>query len=544
LGKVKPKYIFITGGVVSSLGKGIASASLGLLLKLRGLNVTILKIDPYLNVDPGTLSPYQHGEVFVTEDGAETDLDLGHYERFLDIRLSKINNTTTGQIYGAVIEKERRGNYLGNTVQVIPHITDEIKDRIRAVSHTGQDIDIVLVEIGGTAGDIEGLPFLEAIRQFKQEVGLKNFLNIHLTLIPFIKASGEIKTKPTQHSVQKIREIGIQPDIILCRTEGPLSKETREKVALFCNVPPDAVIEGRDVESIYNVPLSLEKEGLGEKVVKLLQLKTRRPNFKQWQSFVDKIMKSSNNVRIAVAGKYVELHDAYKSIMESFVHAGVENDTHVELVWVGTEDIEENGAVKYLNDVSGLLIPGGFGERGIEGKIQAVKFARENDIPFFGICLGLQCAVIEFARSSCGLKNANSMEFDSDTPHRIIDYMDGQGDTIKKGGTMRLGSYPCVIKKGTQTYKIYGRENISERHRHRYEVNNAYRLILEKNGMVISGQSPDQNLVEMIELPDKRWFVASQFHPEFKSRALRAHPLFRDFVRAALDFQRETCKEK
>ncbi len=533
------KYIFITGGVVSSLGKGIASASLGMLLKLRGLSVSILKIDPYLNVDPGTLSPYQHGEVFVTEDGAETDLDLGHYERFLDIKLSQKNNTTTGQIYRAVIEKERKGEYLGNTVQVIPHITDEIKDRIRAVTQDDKEIDIVIVEIGGTAGDIEGLPFLEAIRQFKQEVGLYNFLNIHLTLVPFIKASGETKTKPTQHSVQKIREIGIQPDIILCRTEGPLSKETREKITLFCNVPPEAVIEGRDVESIYEVPLTLEKEGLADHVVKLLQLKTHSARLNHWQSFVKKVLKPRKIVHIAVAGKYVDLHDAYKSIMESFVHAGVENDTRVELVWVGTEDIEENGADMYLKNVSGLLIPGGFGERGIEGKIQSVKYAREHDVPFFGICLGLQCAVIEFARSLCDLTNANSREFDNNAEHTVIDFMPGQGTNIDKGGTMRLGAYPCIIKKGTRTFDIYGTEKISERHRHRFEVNNEYRSILEKNGMVFSGLSPDKNLVEIIELPDKRWFIAGQFHPEFKSRALNAHPLFRDFIRAALDHQKD-----
>jgi len=544
LAKTKTKFIFITGGVVSSLGKGIASASLGLLLKLRGFRVTILKIDPYLNVDPGTLSPYQHGEVFVTEDGAETDLDLGHYERFLDINMSQLNNTTTGQIYGAVIEKERQGEYLGNTVQVIPHVTDEIKQRIRAVAEDRGGVDIVIVEVGGTVGDIEGLPFLEAIRQFRLEEGPGNCINIHLTLVPYIKVSGETKTKPTQHSVQKLREIGIQPDIILCRTENPLVRGAREKIGLFCNVAPEAVIEARDVNSIYQVPLHFEREGLVEQVVKLLRLKKHPSNLEEWRGLVNRIQHPSKTVKIAVAGKYIELHDAYKSIMEAFAHAGVENDAKVELQWVESEWIEKEGPEAYLENVSGLLIPGGFGERGIEGKIQAVKYAREKDLPFFGICLGLQCAVIEFARSVCGLKEANSREFDIKSLHPVIDFMPGQGKISKKGGTMRLGAYPCMLKKGTLAYKIYGQEEIFERHRHRFEVNNKYREILEKHGMVFSGLSPDGTLVEIIELPDKRWFLAGQFHPEFKSRALRAHPLFKSFVKAALDFQEDRSVAK
>jgi CTP synthase len=533
------KYIFITGGVVSSLGKGIASASLGLLLKSRGIRVSILKIDPYLNFDPGTLSPYQHGEVFVTEDGAETDLDLGHYERFLDISLSKTNNTTTGQVYGTVIDKERRGEYLGKTVQVIPHITDEIKDRISRVSRDRGGVEMVIVEVGGTVGDIEGQPYLEAIRQFVREKGEGNALSIHLTLVPFIKASGEIKTKPTQHSVQKMREIGVQPDILVCRTEEALPKEAREKIALFGNVPASAVIEGRDAASIYQVPLLLEEEGLADLVVKKLKLKAAKPDLKEWAQFAERIVNPEKEVKIAITGKYVELHDAYKSIMEAFVHAGEANNARVKLVWVPSERVEKGGAEKYLSQVSGLLIPGGFGERGIEGKIQAVRYARENDLPFFGICLGLQCAVIEYARTVCGLTDANSREISDNLEHPVIHFMDGQSDDLDKGGTMRLGAYPCLLKKGSRAQSIYKRDRISERHRHRFEVNNVYRKILEENGLVLCGLSPDENLVEMIEIPEKRWFVATQFHPEFKSRALKAHPLFRSFVEAALGYQEE-----
>ncbi|MBN2104674.1 CTP synthase [bacterium] len=540
--KDKAKYIFITGGVVSSLGKGIASASLGLLLKKRGLRVTIMKIDPYLNVDPGTMSPYQHGEVFVTDDGAETDLDLGHYERFLDVVMSQKNNATTGLVYRTVIEKERRGDYLGKTVQVIPHITNEIKRRIYQVADDHGGVDVVLVELGGTVGDIEGLPFLEAIRQFRLELGIGNCINIHLTLVPFIKASGETKTKPTQHSVQKMREIGIQPDIILCRSEGPLSKEAREKIALFGNVSSESVIEGRDVQSIYEVPLALEKEGLAKMVLRLLRLKEKSVDLSDWKAFVNRVKKPDRQVKIAIAGKYIELHDAYKSIMESFIHAGEANNTRVSLIWIASEDIESQGAECHLKDVSGLLIPGGFGERGIEGKVLAVRYAREIGLPFFGICLGLQCAVIEYARNVCGLKDANSTEFNELTKNPVIDYLPEQVEIINKGGTMRLGAYPCVIKKGTRAYEIYQKERISERHRHRYEVNNEFRKILEKHGMVFGGLSPDRNLVEMIELPEQSWFVACQFHPEFKSRALNAHPLFASFVNAALKFQ-ENAKE-
>ena len=535
----KIKFVFVTGGVVSSLGKGIVTSSLGLLLKLRGLKVTVLKMDPYLNVDPGTLSPYQHGEVFVTEDGAETDLDLGHYERFLDINMSKSNNTTTGQVYGTVIEKERQGIFLGKTVQVIPHITDEIKRRIHNAATKSRNIDVIIVEVGGTVGDIEGQPFLEAIRQFKLETGLGNTINIHLTLIPFIKATGETKTKPTQHSVQKLREIGIQPDIIYCRTERRLKKEAREKIALFCNVAPDAVIEGMDVDSIYEVPLYMEKEKLADKILNLLRLGIRPVELSEWRRFVKKIRHPDQTVNIAIAGKYVELQDAYKSIMEAFVHAGVENNAKVEIVWVATEDVENSSAKTYLKKVSGILIPGGFGDRGIEGKIEAVRYARENDLPFFGICMGLQCAVIEYARSVCGLVEANSREFSAKQKHSVIDFMPGQDSINRKGGTMRLGAYPCVIKKGTIAARSYRKKKTMERHRHRYEVSNEYRDLLKQHGMVFSGLSPDNTLAEIIELPDKKWFLAVQFHPEFKSRPLRAHPLFGSFVKAALEYQEE-----
>lgn len=532
--KEKAKVIFITGGVVSSLGKGIATSSLGMLLKNRGFRVTIMKIDPYLNVDPGTMSPYQHGEVFVTDDGAETDLDLGHYERFLDINMSQNNNTTTGQIYGTVIEKERKGEYLGNTVQVIPHITGEIKRRIDLAAQDGGDVDILLVEVGGTVGDIESLPFLEAIRQYRREMGPQNAINIHLTLVPYIRASGEIKTKPTQHSVQKLREIGIQPDFLLCRSENPLTEEAKAKIALFANLPSESVIEARDVPTIYQVPLALEDQNLSDLIVSRLNLKSKPLDLKKWRPMVEKVIKPKHQVKIAIAGKYIELHDAYKSIMESFVHAGVANDAKVELNWVASEDIEEYGARPYLKDVSGLLIPGGFGERGIEGKVQAVRYAREQNLPFFGICLGLQCAVIEYARTVCGIKAANSREFAPRSRYAVIDYMSDQSDEKDKGGTMRLGAYPCKIKKGSLAYKIYGSTDISERHRHRLEVNNEYRKILEDHGMVFCGLSPDNKLVEMIELPDQRWFLAVQFHPEFKSRVLTAHPIFRSFVEASL----------
>jgi len=527
------KFIFVTGGVVSSLGKGIASASLGMLLQARGLKVTVLKMDPYLNVDPGTLSPYQHGEVYVTDDGAETDLDLGHYERFLNIRLSKINNATTGQIYYTVISRERNGDYLGKTVQIIPHITDEIKRRIMEVA---DGVDVVITEVGGTIGDIESLPFIEAIRQFKLDVGENNLVNVHLTLVPFIKAAGEFKTKPTQHSVQRLREIGIHPDILLCRTESPLDVELKKKIGLFCSVPVDSVISAEDVPTIYEVPLMLRQGNLDDIVVEKLKLKAAKPKLSAWEKFVDKVKNPSSEVKIIVCGKYVELKDSYKSIAESFVHAGVANDTRVNLVWVEAEDIEKYGVEKYFEDVSGLLVPGGFGSRGSEGKVDAIRYARENNIPFFGICLGLQCAVIEFARNVCGFENANSTEFNDNSPYPVIDLMEEQKRIKSKGGTMRLGSQPCVIKKDTLSHNIYGEEKINERHRHRLEVNEMYYKVLEKHGIVFSGINPELDLVEMIELPTHPWFVGVQFHPELKSRPLNVHPLFRGFVGAAVKF--------
>lgn len=532
------KFIFVTGGVLSGLGKGIAAASLGFLMKSRGLSVTIQKFDPYINVDPGTMSPFQHGEVYVTDDGAETDLDLGHYERFIDTNMSYKNNTTTGQIYDTVITKERRGDYLGGTVQVIPHITDEIKRRIRAVASNDIGFDVVITEVGGTVGDIESLPFLEAIRQFTLEVGEHNALIIHLTLVPYIKSSGEIKTKPTQHSVMRLREIGLQPDILLCRTAKPLSSEVREKIGLFCNMRPEEVIDARDVDSIYEVPLMFHRQNLGDLVVRKLKLTCEEPDISKWENFVHKIKNSSYSVDIAICGKYVKLHDAYKSIIESFIHAGVENDTKVNLRWIDSEMLEnENDLSKQFESVCGLLVPGGFGERGIEGKIKAIKYARQNRIPFLGICLGLQCAVIEFARSACNLRSANSSEFDSDTEYPVIDLMPDQKHVTDKGGTMRLGAYPCILREGTKVYTAYGTREISERHRHRYELNNNFREILKKSGMIFSGLSPDGRLVEIIELKDHPWFVAVQFHPELKSRVARAHPLFRELVRAALHYK-------
>jgi len=529
------KFIFVTGGVVSSLGKGIAAASIGRLLKARGLSVTIIKLDPYINVDPGTLSPFQHGEVYVTNDGAETDLDLGHYERFIHTDMSKRNNATTGQIYYSVITRERRGDYLGKTVQVIPHITDEIKRRILNAAGSDGSYDVVLIEVGGTVGDIESLPFLEAIRQFILEKGHQHVMNVHLTLIPHIKVSHEIKTKPTQHSVMKLREIGLQPDMLLCRTEIPLSKEARDKIALFCSVLPEMVITARDVESIYEVPLLFEEDGVGDKVVARLGLENREPDLSGWKDFVHKVMDPAGFVRIAICGKYTNLHDSYKSIVEAFVHAGVENDAKVELKWLDSEEIGRNGAEKYLQDVSGLLIPGGFGERGIEGKVIAIHWAREHRLPFFGICLGLQCAVIEFSRQVCCLDGANSTEFDPNTPHPVIDLMETQVHVSQKGGTMRLGSYRCQLTPDSHALHAYKKAEINERHRHRYEVNNHYLEALTAKGMRVAGINPETNLVEVIELPEHPWFVGVQFHPELKSRVLDAHPLFRDFVRAALE---------
>jgi len=531
MARSRVKYIFITGGVVSSLGKGIAAASLGYLLKSRGLRVTIQKFDPYINVDPGTMNPFQHGEVYVTDDGAETDLDLGHYERFLDVNMTRQNNVTTGQVYYEVISRERRGDYLGATVQVVPHITDEIRRRV-ALLGASRKYDVVIVEVGGTVGDIESLPFLEALRQFTLKVGHRNALNIHLTLVPYIRSAGELKTKPTQHSVKTLLEIGVQPDVLICRSEQKLSRDVREKIALFCNVEARAVISAPDVDSIYEVPLVFAAEKFDEIVIEKLNLKCGKADMRRWSRFVQRVKEPAGEVRIAVCGKYTDLRDAYKSINEAFVHAGAENDVRVSLKWVKAEDVHRDGAEKYLKEIDGLLVPGGFGERGVEGKIVAIRYVREQKIPFFGICLGLQCAVIEFARSVCGMKGANSTEF-KETKYNVIDLMLDQKSVKEMGGTMRLGAYPCILQKGTRAHKAYHRELISERHRHRYELNNRFRKKLGDNGMVFSGVSPDNSLVEIIELADHPWFVAGQFHPELKSRAISPHPLFRDFVKAS-----------
>ncbi|MBU4457532.1 MAG: CTP synthase [Candidatus Omnitrophica bacterium] len=533
-----PKYIFITGGVISSLGKGITSASIGKLLESTGLKITIQKCDPYINVDPGTMNPFQHGEVYVIDDGTETDLDLGHYERYTNALMTRENNITTGKIYHSVILKERRGDYLGATVQVVPHITNEIISHIKKVS-SGKDIDIVICEIGGTVGDIESLPFLEAIRQFKQHVGRGNAINIHLTLVPYIKAAQEVKTKPTQHSVGKLREIGIVPEILICRTEKALSKKVKEKIGLFCNVDEDAVIDAPDVRDVYEVPLLFKKQGLDKIVFRLLDLRYKEADLKEWQNrVVKRALHPSKKVTIAVVGKYMELNDAYKSIYEALKHAGVANDAKMDIKKIDSEDIEEKGTDKFLKGVDGILVPGGFGTRGIEGKIKAIKFAREKKIPFFGICLGMQCAVIEFARNACGLKKANSTEFDKSTPAPVISLLEEQKRVKDMGATMRLGAYPCKLKKGTKSYEAYGREKISERHRHRYEFDIHYKRSMEKEGLVISGASPDLRLVEMIEVAGHPWFVACQFHPEFKSKPDDCHPLFRNFVRAALIYQK------
>jgi CTP synthase len=538
------KYIFVTGGVVSSLGKGIASASMGRLLESRGLKVTIAKFDPYLNVDPGTMSPYQHGEVFVLDDGAETDLDLGHYERFLTAKLTRHNNVTSGKIYNAVISKERRGDYLGKTVQVVPHITNEIRESILKISK-GQKVDVCIVEVGGTIGDIESLPFLEAIRQFKFHVGQDNAINVHVTLVPYIEASGELKSKPTQKTVAELRGIGIQPDVILCRAEKPLSEDIKSKISLFCNVEPQAVFEALDAASIYEVPLLLHNQGLDEFLVKKLRLKPQRQaNVSQWSQFVKKIYHPKKEVEIAIAGKYVELHDAYKSIIESFIHAGVPNASKVKLRWVDSEEVERKGANTLLKGISGILVPGGFGDRGIEGKIQVIKYAREKGIPFFGICLGMQCAVIEFARHVLKLPHANSSEFNQNTPDAVIAMMADQIKIQDMGGTMRLGAYPCKVEKGTKTYQAYKQVQIHERHRHRYEFNNFYRDRMKAKGMKLSGLSPDGDLVEMIELANHPWFVGVQFHPELKSRPLNPHPLFREFVKAAVKYGHKKITKK
>jgi len=528
------KYIIITGGVVSSLGKGITAASLGRLLKSRGIKVTVQKLDPYINVDPGTMNPYQHGEVFVTEDGAETDLDLGHYERFIDVNLGKSNNVTTGMVYWSVISKERRGDYLGGTVQVVPHITNEIKERIRKVNKD-EDFDVVIIEIGGTIGDIEGLPFIEAIRQFRKEIGRDNAINIHVTLVPYLETTGEFKTKPTQHSVKELRGIGVHPEIIICRSERPLTQDLKDKISLFCDTTKDAVIGLSDVDTIYEVPLALEKEKLDDIVIKYLGLECEKSDLSQWIEMVDMIKNPARRVKIAIAGKYVELTDAYISIAESLKHAGVANKVGIDIKWINADKVEkEENLEHYLKDVSGIVIPGGFGIRGIEGKISAIKYAREHNIPFLGLCLGMQCAVIEFARNVCGLTGAHSTEFASDTKYPVIDYIPEQKNISDMGGTMRLGAYPCKIKKGTKLYDAYGCDLIEERHRHRYEFNNEYKKIFEEKGMVFSGIYEKANLVEVIELPDHPFFMASQYHPEFKSRPTRAHPLFREFVKAAI----------
>ena len=531
--KTPVKYIFVLGGVISGLGKGIAAASIGYLLKSAGLRVTILKLDPYLNVDPGTMNPYQHGEVFVLDDGSETDLDLGHYERFIDIDMSKINNATSGQVYSTVLDRERRGDYLGATIQVIPHITDEIISRIKLVN-TPKKYDIVICEVGGTVGDIESQPFMEAIRQLSLEVGYHNHTIMHVTLVPYIIASEELKTKPTQHSVMKLREIGLTPDMILARTEYPLTKDVKQKIGLFGNVNPDHVIEGTEVESIYEVPLTLYKQHVGDIIMERLQL-PGKVDVSYLENFISKYKQPKHQVNIAMCGKYTELPDAYKSVLESFIHAGVENDARVNVHWVATEDIKsDKDAEQIFGKMDGILLLPGFGSRGSEGKILSCKYAREKNIPFLGICLGLQCAVIEFARNVCGLKNANSTEFNKKTPYPVIDLMESQRAIKAKGGTMRLGAYDCEIKPGTKTYTAYRQKKNSERHRHRWEVNNRYRERLEKNGLKISGVNRELNLVEIIELPDHPWYVAGQFHPELKSRVSKAHPLFRDFIKASV----------
>lgn len=528
------KYIFVTGGVVSGLGKGITAASLGRLLKARGLRVTLQKFDPYINVDPGTMSPYQHGEVFVTDDGAETDLDLGHYERFVDENLSKNSNVTTGKIYWSVITKERKGDFLGGTVQVIPHITNEIKDRIYRVGKSDHT-DVVITEIGGTVGDIESLPFLEAIRQTATEVGRENVMYIHVTLVPFLGKSGELKTKPTQHSVKELRSIGIQPDVIVCRTEKRLTKDLKDKIGLFCNIPGDWVIQNLDAEILYEVPLMLEEEGLASIACKRLGLQCKEPDLTEWCDMVERQKNLKHTVTIALVGKYVELHDAYLSVVEALKHGGISNNAEVRIKWVNSEDVNDRNIGDYLKDADGVLVPGGFGDRGIEGKIAAARYARENLKPYFGICLGMQMAVVEFARNVAGLEGANSSEFDENTPYPVIDLMPEQRDIDEKGGTMRLGLYPCKIKENTKNFEIYHDELIYERHRHRYEFNNEFRDALTASGLVISGVSPSERLVEIIELKSHPWFIGVQFHPEFKSRPNRPHPLFKDFIRASLE---------
>ena len=530
------KYIFITGGVVSSLGKGIAAASLGRLLVERGLKVSIQKFDPYINVDPGTMSQFQHGEVYVTDDGAETDLDLGHYERFIDRSLSQNNNITTGRIYQNVITKERRGEYLGSTVQVIPHITDEIK---AAIKRLAPDHDVVITEIGGTVGDIESLPFLEAVRQFRQEVGRDNALFIHLTLVPFIAASGELKTKPTQHSVRELMELGIQPDILICRTDRPLSEGIKRKIALFCNVDFGCVIESRDAQTIYEVPLQLHEQGLDREVCRRLELDVKEPDLRPWRAMAKRVVQPSGRVAVAVVGKYTDLTDSYTSIREALVHGGIAHDVGVDLTWIASDDFaDQDVSGRLLAEYDALLVPGGFGVRGVEGMVEAVRWARENQLPFFGICLGMQVAIIEFGRDVCRLPQTNSSEFAAECENPVISLMESQRDVEDLGGTMRLGAYPCRLRPGSRVAQIYGADQVSERHRHRYEVNNAYRDLLAEYGLRCTGLSPDGGLVEMVELPEHPWFVGCQFHPELRSRPTRPHPLFASFVGAAVERRR------
>lgn len=532
------KFVFVTGGVVSSIGKGIVAASLGRLLKSRDYSVSILKLDPYINVDPGTMSPFQHGEVFVTEDGAETDLDLGHYERFTDTSMSRLNSVTTGAIYQAVINKERRGDYEGRTVQVIPHVTNEIKSRIHRVARN-RNPDVVIVEIGGTVGDIESLPFMEAIRQFRQDVGRHDVIYLHVTLIPWIPAAHELKTKPTQHSVKELRSIGIQPDILVCRSEKPLSDGMREKISSFCNVPIDCVIPAQDAPSIYEVPLYMEKEGLAEQSLKLLDLEQRSPDLTHWSTLVNHLYSPDKSIEIAIVGKYVQLNDAYLSVTEALSHAGIQFNTNVKIRWVDSEDIEREGPEKYLGGVAGIVVPGGFGSRGINGKISTIQYVRERNIPFLGLCLGMQCLVLEWAQHIADLPMANSSEFDTEAEHPVISLLPEQEDVVDLGGTMRLGLYPCRLEPNTLASKLYGKEVIYERHRHRYEFNNAYRNLFLETGFMVSGTSPDGRLVEIVELPSHPFFIACQFHPEFQSRPNTPHPMFLGLIEASL---KATCE--
>ena len=535
------KYIFVTGGVTSSLGKGITAASLGRLLKSRDLKVALQKFDPYINIDPGTMSPYQHGEVFITDDGGETDLDLGHYERYVDINLSKSSNVTTGKIYWSVIHKERNGDYMGGTVQVIPHITNEIKDRILRISKEGS-FDVVITEIGGTVGDIESLPFLEAIRQMRSDVGRENVLYVHVTLVPFLEAAGEAKTKPTQHSVKELRSLGIQPDVIVCRADRPLSKEIEDKIALFCDVSPEAVIQATTAETIYEVPLLLEQQGFDDIVIEKLGIKCGPTELTEWIEIVNKVKNPHHKVKIALVGKYVELQDSYLSVIEALSHAGIHHLTKVDIDWIYSGSVNPGNVHELLSGMDGILIPGGFGDRAVEGKLDAIKYARENKIPFLGICLGMQLSVIEYARNVVGYTFANSSEFVPETTHPVIDLFPEQRDAENQGGTMRLGLYPCKLLEGSKAWDVYQEELIYERHRHRYEFNNAFKQDFQAKGLVFSGTSPDDRLVEIIEIKDHPWFVATQFHPEFKSRPNRAHPLFRDFVGAALEYNKKDRK--